>query len=264
MCGLLGPFEVAPQPRCRRRHVAGLGCRLRAEPASERVRRHRQLPLRQQQRSGVARRRGSAAGRRCAASPRSGRWSRPARSANPARPSTAARRRAGRRSAAVARLSSSTGARRRRRSPSRRRTRPRSRRGRACTSKAAVTVVGRPSASRSRSPTRTSPIVVQPCGVGSGVSRASALPRPGRPATMISWPACRPLSSRSRSAKPVGTPVIIPPESTDRLDLVQRRLEHVGQDREVLVDPALGDVVDGLLGQVDDVVHVPAPPAAEP
>ena len=36
------------------------------------------------------------------------------------------------------------------------------------------------------------------------------LPRPGRPATMISWPGCRPLSSRSRSPKPVGTPVITP------------------------------------------------------
>ncbi len=36
------------------------------------------------------------------------------------------------------------------------------------------------------------------------------LPSAGRAATMMSWPGCRPLVSASRSAKPVGTPVIWP------------------------------------------------------
>ena len=54
-------------------------------------------------------------------------------------------------------------------------------------------------------------MVVQPSGVGSGVSRASALPTAGRAATTIIWPGCRPLVRESRSAKPVGTPLMPPP-----------------------------------------------------
>ena len=79
------------------------------------------------------------------------------------------------------------------------------------TSVAATTRVGRPSPSSSRSPTATSPIVTQPVGVGSGVSRASAFPIAGLPARTISWPPCRPLVRESRSANPVGTPTIAPP-----------------------------------------------------
>ena len=79
------------------------------------------------------------------------------------------------------------------------------------TSVAATTRVGRPSAPIRNSPTETSPIVVQPDGVGSGVFSASALPTPGRAATMIIWPPCRPLVSASRSAKPVGMPCDMPP-----------------------------------------------------
>ena len=79
------------------------------------------------------------------------------------------------------------------------------------TSVAATTRVGLPSAPSSRSPGRTSPIVVHPNGVGSGVSSASALPTAGRAAMTIICPACRPLVSASRSANPVGTPVIPPP-----------------------------------------------------
>ena len=44
----------------------------------------------------------------------------------------------------------------------------------------------------------------------------------------------------------------------DRLDLVQRRLEQVRQDREVIARAALGHVIHGLLGQVDDVIDVAA------
>ncbi len=48
----------------------------------------------------------------------------------------------------------------------------------------------------------------------------------------------------------------------DRLDLVHGRLEEVGQDREVLALAFVGDVVDGLLGEVDQVVDVAAALAA--
>ena len=71
----------------------------------------------------------------------------------------------------------------------------------------------------------TAPMVVQPSGVGSGVSRASALPRPGRPATMINWPGCRPLSSRSRSRSRSARRSSCR-RRADRLDLVERRLQH--------------------------------------
>ena len=54
-------------------------------------------------------------------------------------------------------------------------------------------------------------MVDHPCGVGIGVSRASALPMAGRAATMMSWPGWSPLVRASRSAKPVGTPTISPP-----------------------------------------------------
>src|SRR5262249_39650848 len=56
-----------------------------------------------------------------------------------------------------------------------------------------------------------SPMVVHPAGVGSGVSRASALPMAGRAAMTIIWPGWKPLVSESRSPNPVGTPVITPP-----------------------------------------------------
>ena len=78
------------------------------------------------------------------------------------------------------------------------------------TSVAATTRVGRPSEPISSSPTSTSPMVVQPSGVGTAVSSASALPIAGRAATITIWPPCRPLVSSSSSAKPVGTPAIMP------------------------------------------------------
>ncbi len=79
------------------------------------------------------------------------------------------------------------------------------------TSVAATTLVGLPSAPIRWWPTSTAPMVVHPVGVGSGVSSASALPTPGRAATMIIWPGCRPLVSSSRSANPVGMPRELPP-----------------------------------------------------
>ena len=53
--------------------------------------------------------------------------------------------------------------------------------------------------------------VVQPVGVATGVSSASALPTPGRAAMTTICPACRPLVSSSRSRIPVGTPRAVPP-----------------------------------------------------
>ena len=95
-------------------------------------------------------------------------------------------------------------------------------------------------------------------GVGSGVSSASALPRPGRPATMISWPGVQAVEQAvevGEAGRHAGHHAAL---RADRLDLVERGLQHVGQDREVFADPPLGDVVDRLLGQVDDVVDVAA------
>ena len=86
----------------------------------------------------------------------------------------------------------------------------------------------RRSAGRRRRPR---PIVVQPVGVASGVSRASALPMPGRAATMIICPGCRPLVRLSRSANPVGTPATCRRGVRDRVDLVHRRLQQLLEDR---------------------------------
>src|SRR6266496_6684445 len=76
------------------------------------------------------------------------------------------------------------------------------------TSVAATTVVGLPSAPINWSPSSTSPMVVQPVGVGSGVSRANAFPTAGLAATMIRFEACSPEVRRSSSGNPVATPVI--------------------------------------------------------
>ena len=75
---------------------------------------------------------------------------------------------------------------------------------------AATTRVGWPLVPISWSPAWTLPIVVHPVGVGSGVSRARALPMAGRAAMTTIWLGCRPLVRASRSAKPVGTPVSTP------------------------------------------------------
>ena len=99
---------------------------------------------------------------------------------------------------------SATGAARRRPARSRPRSGPRSRGARSSPRSQPTTRVGTPSAPITSSPTWTSPIVVQPVGVGIGVSSASALPIAGRAARTIIWPGCRPLVSRSRSEKPVG------------------------------------------------------------
>ena len=67
---------------------------------------------------------------------------------------------------------------------------------------AATTVVGCPSAPRTRSPTATAPMVVQPFSVGRGVSSASALPRAVRASGFLS------LSrySRALSTHAIGLP----------------------------------------------------------
>ena len=118
------------------------------------------------------------------------------------------------------------------------------------------------SASRRRpsswSPTWTSPIVVQPDGVGSGVSSARALPMAGRAARTIICPGCRPLVSRSRSENPVGHADHALAAVAGGLDLVDRAADDVAEDQVVLRRPPLGDGVDLGLRVVDDLVDVAA------
>ena len=94
---------------------------------------------------------------------------------------------------------------------SRRRTRPRSTAGPASRRSPPSPVSVARRRREANHPTATSPIVVQPVGVGSGVSNDRAFPTPGLAATMIIWPGCRPLVTSSSSTKPVGTPRAIPP-----------------------------------------------------
>src|SRR5262249_29556100 len=119
----------------------------------------------------------------------------------------------------------------------------------------ATTVVGRPSAPMSRSPTWTCPIVVQPSGLGSGVSSASALPRPGRAAKENRGAGGQALGAGVGVGEADKAPDNRAALRADRLDLVQGWLQQVGEDGEVLAHPPLDNVVDGLLGQVDHVVN---------
>ena len=57
--------------------------------------------------------------------------------------------------------------------------------------------------------------------------QGATCPIAGRAATMIIWPACRPLVSSSSSAKPVGTPGHRAVAVADRLELVERELHDV-------------------------------------
>ena len=91
---------------------------------------------------------------------------------------------------------------------------------------------------------------------GRGPAPASTCPTAGRAATITIWPPCNPLVSSSRSAKPVGTPVMLTVAVGDRLDLVERGLHDRAERRVVLRGPLVGDLVDLLLGGVDDVVDV--------
>ena len=83
------------------------------------------------------------------------------------------------------------------------------------------------------------------------------LPMAGRAAMTIIWPGCRPLVRRSRSGKPVGTPVILAAVA-GRLDLVEGGLHDVAERQVVLRGAPLGDGVDLGLGVVDDLVDVAA------
>ena len=103
--------------------------------------------------------------------------------------------------------------------------------------------------------------LVRPCLIEHerAKSRPSVdLPRPGRAATTIIWPGCRPLVAASRSAKPVGTPSATPPREAmaSISSIVGCRSSSSGD--VVLAGAALGDLVDGGLGAVDDVVDLGA------
>ena len=73
---------------------------------------------------------------------------------------------------------------------------------------------------------------------------------------MMSWPGCSPLSSRSRSPKPVGTPAIMPSREPTASISSRAGWSRSARIAKSSPDAALGHVVDGLLGQVDDVVDV--------
>ena len=106
-------------------------------------------------------------------------------------------------------------------------------------------------------------MVVHPAGVGSGVSRASALPMAGLAAMTTIWPACRPLVSESRSLNPVGTPVIAPPREPIASISSSAPGMMSASGEVVLADPAVGDAVDLGLGAVHQLVGVAVARVAE-
>ena len=91
------------------------------------------------------------------------------------------------------------------------------------------------------------------------MSRPSVdLPSPGRPATTISWPGCRPLVRRVEVGEAGRDAGHRAGPAADGLHLVHRRLHDVAEDGVVLAGAPLGDVVDRLLGPVDEVVDLAA------
>ena len=82
------------------------------------------------------------------------------------------------------------------------------------------------------------------------------LPTAGRAATITIWPPEKPLISSSRSAKPVGTPLVVP--SLLEIASISSRVASMIADsgRVVLLLPLLADRVDLLLGDVDGRVDV--------
>ena len=97
--------------------------------------------------------------------------------------------------------------------------------------------------------------MVQPSGVGSGVSNASAFQTwsPGHDDQLAGVQAVEQPVEVAETGRDAGHDAAL---RTDRLDLVERGLEHVGENCEVLAHPALGHVVHGLLGEVHDLVDV--------
>ena len=71
---------------------------------------------------------------------------------------------------------------------------------------------------------------VMPCLIDAARAMSSAsvdLPMAGRAARTIIWPGCRPLVSRSRSVKPVGTPTMPVAAVPGGLDLLHRAVEDL-------------------------------------
>src|SRR6266540_485375 len=106
------------------------------------------------------------------------------------------------------------------------------------TSVAATTVVGLPSAPTNWSPSSTSPMVVQPVGVGSGVSRANAFPT-ARLAVGIE------VKDRPEH-RAVGRPVevILVQELEDLGDRIARQ-QHRAENRFLSFDVVRGNALVG-------------------
>ena len=86
----------------------------------------------------------------------------------------------------------------------------------------------------SSSPTPTSPMVVQPVGVGSGVSRASALPMAGRAGDDDHLPGVEAVGEVVELGEAGGYAVEAGLAVADRLDLVEDLVHDVGERRVVL------------------------------
>ena len=131
------------------------------------------------------------------------------------------------------------------------------------TSVAATTVVGRPSAPSSWSPTATSPIVVQPVRRGQrgveGERLADRRPR-GDDDHLAGVQAVGELVEVGEAGRDADH---LAAAGADRLDLVERALHDRRQRQVVLGGPPVGDVVDLGLGGVDDVVGVAVAGVAE-
>jgi hypothetical protein len=100
-------------------------------------------------------------------------------------------------------------------------------------------------------------MVVQPSGVGSGVSSASAFPtRPRRHDDHL--PGVQAVGGGVEVGEPGGDAEGDAAAGGDGVDLVHRGLQELLQRDVVLAGGALGDLVDGGLGAVDHVVDLGA------
>ncbi len=90
------------------------------------------------------------------------------------------------------------------------------------------------------------------------------LPMLGRPATMIRLPGWRPDVIWSTSRKPVGVPVISPPDSY--IFVICSKLSRTStlDVLEAAADAVLGEVEHHLLGPVDELGRLARPVPAEP
>ena len=97
------------------------------------------------------------------------------------------------------------------------------------------------------------------------LSARLVLPIDGRAARITRFDFCRPDVSRSSSPKPVGRPVtpLPSPFSNSMREPVEGLVERLLDEREVLAGAVLRDLVDLLLGHVEQLARVARPVVAE-